>query len=253
MLKIVLSVVIAATMFLLLRAEFTSEQNFEFNEGLSNTLPEPQQSIKKAGISDDQMRNPISPVSSLKNSSIDINEIKKQYVIDPHQEEAKEMLVVKPAEPVQKNIPIEVPTMPDATAIAKYNADLVALSRNENIHSEQREQRQILDNQFYAEAYDAEWAETVEQEFNTTFNSVALNNSNIVSADCRTSICRVVVDHTGLDAEQEFMRAFASTGKYINNGEQGLYQKEVDYNGTVKSVFYMARQGHSLPNPYQDH
>ena len=55
------------------------------------------------------------------------------------------------------------------------------------------------------------------------------------------------IAHADSKAKQAFISEMLARQKFIDDGEQGLYQRRVDSNGAIRTVFYSARDGHRLP------
>lgn len=100
---------------------------------------------------------------------------------------------------------------------------------------------------FASESYDTQWAPATEQKLQSIFTQKNLNDSYLNQASCKSTLCKIEVSHVNAEAERRFLAAFASSGAFIPDGEQGYYEKVVDENGNAKTVFYYAREGYTLP------
>ena len=101
--------------------------------------------------------------------------------------------------------------------------------------------------QLDAEPYDSDWASATEQALLNLFYDASPEGSQLDQAECRSTFCRIDVNHVDAQAEQRFLAAFAASGQFTNDDKQGFYQRVVDHNGATRSVFFYARKGHELP------
>ena len=103
-----------------------------------------------------------------------------------------------------------------------------------------------LNAQLDAEPYDSDWASATEQALWKAFYDANPEGSQLDEAVCRSTFCRIGVNHADVRAEQRFLAAFAASGQFTNDDKQGLYQRVVDHNGATRTVFFYARKGHEL-------
>ena len=108
-----------------------------------------------------------------------------------------------------------------------------------------------LDQHLANEPYDAEWAETIENQMATVITEELQEDGNeLVEATCRTSICRIEISHESELAEQKFLLAVASRNDLINSvADIVSYRISAEESGDrmAHSVFFIAREGEKLP------
>ncbi len=100
-----------------------------------------------------------------------------------------------------------------------------------------------FEEQYAQENYDQAWAEPLETEFYQTLANDYLANSSVVSAACRTTLCRFAVTHANAAAEAAFMHAFMQSPALVLNNQNVFHYQERDYSGVLQSVYFLARNG----------
>lgn len=131
---------------------------------------------------------------------------------------------------------VALPSLPES------NVEMVS-----NGKSKQDETIMALQEQFYTEAYDEVWAAKTEQHLRGLFSKKQASGNQIEQAACRSTFCRIDVSHDSVETEREFIAAFAVSGQFIDDSQQGYYHREADGSGSVRTIFYLARKGHQLP------
>jgi hypothetical protein len=102
-----------------------------------------------------------------------------------------------------------------------------------------------LDGFFDTETWDASWAPRTEKKMLRMFDDAGLEGSMLIDARCRSTLCRVEVDHANEAAEMNFLAAFATRGSFLV--QDTFRYRHGSENGESQSVFYVSRRGHSLP------
>jgi hypothetical protein len=93
------------------------------------------------------------------------------------------------------------------------------------------------------EAVDARWSAQQESAIAAAFHGDVLQGSKLARVECRTSLCRMEVDHEGMEAEDRFAQAAPLTPPF-NHG--GFAQRVTDARG-VHTIAFIAREGYELP------
>lgn len=109
------------------------------------------------------------------------------------------------------------------------------------------DQKAFLDLSFSKQAPDIEWSRNAEAEVNDIFQPLLSRETQLVSTDCRTTLCRVELTHTSEDAFHAFMASAMNGGMRGWKGPGGGGQLRSDADGTVRLVFYLAKEGTELP------
>jgi hypothetical protein len=99
-----------------------------------------------------------------------------------------------------------------------------------------------------AQGVDVNWSRDAGRNLRAMFDQMAIPATKVASVDCRQTICRTELTH-GSDGDA---RAFMQKWMYGGGRTQwkgpvtgGVEETEAD--GTVRSVFYLAREGTELP------
>jgi hypothetical protein len=97
---------------------------------------------------------------------------------------------------------------------------------------------------FEVEAVDSSWARNAEQDLTQAFLSDSLSGSKILTASCRTTICRVEYSHEHTDARSRFREAMTVERAFQN---VGIFSYPIDEE-QLTFVAYVFRNG-ELPAP----
>lgn len=114
-------------------------------------------------------------------------------------------------------------------------------------HPTREETAALLDDVFYSEGYDTPWAGRTEEKLHRMFTEVNPSGSHLMDAGCRSTLCRIEVYHEDTDAEEGFIKAFATSGTFVNDDKQGFYHPIADAHGNRRTLFFYAREGRELP------
>lgn len=144
----------------------------------------------------------------------------------------------------------------DVLDILDPNTDGLANETNSSpIYSREQQTEQNFDQlalMLEAESYDDVWANDRTQQLTELFSQHSPVGNELVQTDCRSTFCRIDISHVDDQAEQAFINEMIASQQFIDDGEQGSYQRQVDSNGAIRTVFYSAREGHRLPASDQD-
>jgi hypothetical protein len=121
----------------------------------------------------------------------------------------------------------------------------------------EEEYRQELDNQrvaerllqvddvFLAESSDPNWSGEAELAVDSAANSLRTKGTDVLSLDCRTSLCRLEVAYNEQTAQIEFETALPSELAELTPG-MTIDSAQTD-DGYITSVIYLVRAGYDLP------
>jgi hypothetical protein len=102
-----------------------------------------------------------------------------------------------------------------------------------------------LDDAFHSEPDEGGWAAPVEAGITKDFQLGDWQGNTLAEASCRTTLCRMVVEHENPDAAGTFVTRMGTLQAFADT--EAFYQQVTHENGTVTTVVYIARQGHQLP------
>jgi hypothetical protein len=94
-----------------------------------------------------------------------------------------------------------------------------------------------------AERVDTSWSSHQESAIAAAFRGDWLKGSTLGRVDCRTSLCRMEVDHDSGEAEERFAQAVPMTPPF---DQGGFSQRVTDDRGT-HTIAFILREGHELP------
>ena len=107
------------------------------------------------------------------------------------------------------------------------------------------ERRQTLYSSFESEELDADWSGAVTDELQDVLAHPQFSNVSIYQMGCRSTLCRLEIEHDDPDLTVEFELWFAKQVAGVSS-RFAMFEQEVG--GRAVSVIYLARQGHRLPN-----
>lgn len=110
------------------------------------------------------------------------------------------------------------------------------------------EKRAFLEQSFAAEPEDPVWASSTERAIYDVMAREELRGSEIVSAQCRSRVCRVEVRHESEAAQHGFLPFFTADPPLTGAGTAELVRDPSDPT-RVSTVIFFAREGQSLPEP----
>ncbi len=98
--------------------------------------------------------------------------------------------------------------------------------------------------QLFAETVDPDWSAGAESSLGeAVFTAIESEDSNLVSTSCRSSLCRLEVDHADRSSADQFMEKLP---EQIEWDHEGLVKYEEQSDGSIKVVMLVTRQGHPL-------
>jgi hypothetical protein len=113
--------------------------------------------------------------------------------------------------------------------------------------SSQEDQKAFLELSFSKQAPDMSWSREAKAEVTELFQPLTNQDTRLVSADCRTTLCRVELAHTGDEAFHAFMASSMNGVMRGWKGPGGGGLLRTDADGTMRAVFYLAKEGTELP------
>lgn len=101
------------------------------------------------------------------------------------------------------------------------------------------------DNALASEELDQQWATNEESGFRDRLNNSALSGTGLGSIACRSTLCRVDLNHATDDAKEELMSSLHSVVGPRRG--QVFYRHVYNPDGTSTTVLYVSRDGERLP------
>ena len=104
----------------------------------------------------------------------------------------------------------------------------------------------LLGQRLGTESVDASWASPMEASLRAAFDTASPEGSQLLETSCRSTMCRVDVMHADAAAQMRFAAALAPQGLFTNDGQRGFMQQTQDASGSLRSTYFIAREGHHL-------
>lgn len=101
-----------------------------------------------------------------------------------------------------------------------------------------------MDNQIAEEPYDAQWAPGMQDSIMTALRQEIFNGTELVDLSCKSSLCRINVQHASVDTEHDFMSQFVASAGFTDT--EVFYSREEHEDGSVQETYYISRDGHQL-------
>ena len=121
-------------------------------------------------------------------------------------------------------------------------SELNDMASPEELRYEDEQHRDRLETALANEAIDQNWAKSLEKELVVDFAAEELAGSRLVDVSCRTTLCKMEIEHEDRDHQLGFPdKLMASEGGKKGAGAWGM---EVETDGRFQTVVYLAREGY---------
>jgi hypothetical protein len=114
----------------------------------------------------------------------------------------------------------------------------------EQQRAERTAQRAVLDATMRKQGRDAEWASAVEQQIRASLGTVAGLDATARSVECAATLCRVILDHATLSAQQDVLNSTAGLPGFDLPGQAHL---EWSDDGSAVTYIYLQRYDTDWP------
>lgn len=104
--------------------------------------------------------------------------------------------------------------------------------------------REHLDQELAMQPADEEWSLAAAEQIATAVGEAMLEGSQLLQAECRTTLCRAEVVHESKADLDLFMERFHAALSWQTNSRNHTTNYQ---DGRVETVVYLAREGYSLP------
>lgn len=101
-----------------------------------------------------------------------------------------------------------------------------------------------LEGRLSSESGDPGWSGPRVREIKSAF-AASLPGVNVVAADCATTLCKVVVEHTDGESQESLTEKAAET-EGLDGETYFLFDRDAS---PPRTTLYMGRSGHHLPHP----
>jgi hypothetical protein len=100
-------------------------------------------------------------------------------------------------------------------------------------------------NRLFYEAVDREWSSHTEDLIRTSFSAETTSGSSLKEAVCRSTVCKLTVQHDSADVERDFPFNIATKEPYSSSG--GLYYQRENSGEKPTTTIYMLRENARAP------
>jgi len=112
----------------------------------------------------------------------------------------------------------------------------------------------LLEARFEAETYDPGWNDPLQEPLRRMFGETNLfAGSELVEANCQSTLCRVEFRHLEPGARDELMLTIVNDADYLPADLTDYFDYEIDAtesgDGVPRTVVFVARPGHALRSP----
>lgn len=197
--KIIMALILGASFIVILDNRMSRPEPKDLISLPSKQIPQPNQLSYDSKIepADRKIENLETEVANLKKQLQDIRLQIAQAAIQPQpfddsQRASRDSQNIRVPRALEKELEIQ-------------EQNLLAQQQNELI----REQED-LDARFLSEPYDSTWADAKVATIHQALQSEALQATSIVAIQCRTTLCRVEVEHDDPSAADDFAMWFAA-------------------------------------------
>lgn len=96
------------------------------------------------------------------------------------------------------------------------------------------------------ERVDPSWSGGAARSVADTFRKASLEGSSLASTDCRSTMCKLEIEHESPSAQLYFMQHIPADPPFDT---AGFYHRVEAEDGSFRTVLYVARDGYPLPAP----
>ena len=112
-----------------------------------------------------------------------------------------------------------------------------------------QDRQAFLELSFSSQAPDASWAENARDEIEAIVQPLTNQDTRLLSVDCRTTLCRVELVHSDVNAFHALAMATLNGGVRGWKGAVSGALLRTEADGSARSVMYLAKQGTEMPVP----
>ena len=147
---------------------------------------------------------------------------------------------------VQQDLRAELNTTPPQDTRLAHGEEIDGLAVEPEASEGEHGQKllTLFETQFLQESDDPTWSRQTEASLTQAVTSSAFDGSQLLAADCRTTLCQMEVSHESEVAREGFIDNFPFA---LSFDTEVFYQRIEDERGTPYTVMYMARTGQRLP------
>jgi hypothetical protein len=120
---------------------------------------------------------------------------------------------------------------------------------NEQAEAQADAQQGLVEQAIVSEKLDPSWAPRAEASLHSLFEQSEIHSLKLLSAQCRATICRMEIAPSDSQGTDDFDRSFRRMLLHMPWQGQGFGRVYNPFGPTPTAVFFLAREGASLPQP----
>lgn len=161
----------------------------------------------------------------------------------PPQKQARDTADVVARPPGARSQPRAAPPRMRPPALEQDPPDPGDVAASDTAKPEPTDQEiaQTLDGALHAETVDPAWVRAMETRVGEYFRSERATGSFLVRSECRSTLCKLEVQHTGAESAEHFVDDVSA---FIPQGSNAVIQPRHD-GATMQTVVWFTRQGHA--------
>jgi len=101
----------------------------------------------------------------------------------------------------------------------------------------------LAEKQFEDEFTQSQWGSDLEQEIESIFFKMQLNGSQIIDANCRSTLCRIEMDFEDIQVESDFIHGTAALMQ--NSIQYKAFQRLENADGTITRVMFLTSENNA--------
>ena len=166
---------------------------------------------------------------------------KRLVALENEMNALREQLQLIVQRPVKKPSP-EVLGSEESSPLVE--ADINALMQHQQ--EQANEYLRKIDAGFESEGLDMEWSSTTSEFIHRTLEGKEFAKVKAWNVDCRSTLCRVEIEHDEADAQDFDLWLTSKFGEVLP--QMIMRREQQDGSGLMSTIVYAARDGHTLPS-----
>jgi hypothetical protein len=136
---------------------------------------------------------------------------------------------------------------PSASSNGSFVEDLQ--QANEQAEAQADAQQALVEQAILSEKLDPSWAPRAEASLHSLFEDSEIHSLKLLSAQCRATVCRMEIASSDSEGTGDFDRSFRRMLLHMPWQGQGFGRVYNPFGPSPTAVFFLAREGASLPQP----
>jgi hypothetical protein len=139
------------------------------------------------------------------------------------------------------------PVTPTVSTNGSFVEDLQ--QANEQAEAQADAQQALVEQAIVSEKLDPSWAPRAEASLHSLFEDSEIHSLKLLSAQCRATVCRMEIAPSDSEGTDDFDLSFRRMLLHMPWQGQGFGRVYNPFGPSPTAVFFLAREGASLPQP----